>query len=493
MHRQILSSTVLFLVVSMLQALMQVVMLPFQTHYLTPGEYGILATVIACSTVLNPLFGLGLHGAAQRFTTDYNNSKSEQNVLWSSVILLGILACLATGGSMLLIVALLPNNIFADFSNVPYLIYAVINSIAMGVMLIGAELLRMYHQPRRYALAFSIMYLCYIPLNILFIGLWHWQVKGALLAYALMPWIGCLILILTNLDFLKWQIDRPLARELLKYSFKILPHFTFSTLNTVADRLLLIIIIGKHFTGIYAAGSMIASLMPMLVGAISFAIRPQIYTRFLEKSAQALTEVGQLSITAMLLIALAGANIALWSPEMLQVLTSIAYHGAWPITILLTLKYIIQGVSVFVICSVLFNKAKVQQLLFVTGGSLLILIACSIWLAPNYGMWGIAVAGLISSLFELFFSYCLSRKTFTMLWPVWRMLAMIPILFIPSCGVVAWCFYAQWPLWITIAIKLLFSLISLGVTVLVISRQHNLSIPALLASIAPKRPLNTGP
>ena len=60
----------------------------------------------------------------------------------------------------------------------------------------------------------------------------------------------------------------------------------------------------------------------MITSAISFSARPQIFSRLAHNTATSLKEVRELSITAMLVIALAGANLSLWSPEALSLLTT---------------------------------------------------------------------------------------------------------------------------------------------------------------------------
>lgn len=486
MHKQIMNSSLIFLGVSLLQALMQLVMLPLQTHYLSPSQYGILATVIACSALFNFLLNLGFQGAAQRFVTDYKNTPTEHNILWSTVLFLTSLSSISIGFLMLMILFLNPLNFLGGFIDPRYLTYGVVHSMAMGILLVGAELLTMYQQPRRYALAYGTMYLSYIPFNVFFVATLHWQVNGALLTHAIVPWIGCVILILTNLDSLKWDFHRRLSRELLTYSVKVLPHFIFSTLNSIADRLLITFILGKYFTGIYSAGSMVASLMPLIVGVIASSTRPQIYAKFSQNTTASLKEVHQLSITAIVIIAFIGTNIALWSPETLLTLTGPSYHNAWPVSILLTLKYMIQALAVFSLCSVMFNKLEVHKLLFVTGSTVLVLFLCSALLAPLYGIWGIAIASLISTLHNLYFTNRLAKKTFNMSWPIVKMMSIITVFFIPACGLIGLTILAGWTLWFVVGIKLIFSLTSLFATALVISKQYRTSIPSLLTTLSPK-------
>jgi O-antigen/teichoic acid export membrane protein len=269
-----------------------------------------------------------------------------------------------------------------------------------------------------------------------------------------------------------------------------MPHFTFTTLNSVADRLLLAFILGQYFMGIYTAGTTMASVMLMITSAISFSARPQIFSRLAQNTAASLNEIRELSITSMLIIALAGANLALWSPEALTLLTSSAYHNAWQITLLLTLKYMLQGVSVFVLSSILFNKVNVHRLLWVSLSSLLVLIFFSLQLAPHFGIWGVAVAGLMATLYELFFNAQLSKKAFAIRWPIGQMLGIIALLFIPACGLVIVVHWTTTSLWLTLCIKLLFSISSVFLVFHTISRQFSFHFNSVLSKIGPWKGLN---
>jgi O-antigen/teichoic acid export membrane protein len=443
--------------------------------------------VIACATILSPVFNLGLQGAAQRFTVEARYHSSERGLLWTTLLMLCLMVGLSVGLLLLLVLFLLPSHWQSDFISTSTLSTVVVHAVAMGIVLVGSEFLRMAHQPRRYAIAISIMSLSYLLMNIVFIGILHWQLYGALLAYAIMPWMGCLAFFFVNREYLHWHLELRLMKELLTYSIKVLPHLTFTTLNSVADRLLLVLLLGQYFAGIYTAGTTLASVMLMFITAIGFSARPQIFAKFSENTPAALTTARQLAITSILIIALAGANITLWSPEIVAILTSQAFHNAWQVTILLTLKYMLQGVSVFLLCSVLFNKVKVYQLSWIALSSLFVLIISSTLLAPLYGIWGIAIAGLLATLFELFLNYQLSKKAFGIKWPVIMMLGVIALYFIPACGLVAITQTLHRPLWETLALKLIFSLGTLISTLLILSRQYKIHLTKLISKALPRK------
>lgn len=479
MHRQMINSTLIYFGMIALQALTQIILLPFQTHYLSPSQYGVLATVIACATLLSPLFNLGLHGATQRFAADYQQRPLEQGVLWSTLIVMCLLSGLLVGLLLWVGLLTLPTQWLPSGITARYLGAVIAHALGLGIVLMASEFLRMVHQPLRYALASSIMLLSYVMMNGLFIGLLQWKLQGALLAFAIMPWIGCLAFIATNIGYWRWKIDLSLAKPLLSYAIKALPHFSFIAINAVADRLLLMIILGRHFTGIYTAGTTLASTMLMITSAIAFAARPQIFAKFSENTPAALEAVAKLSIIGTLVIAYAGANLALWSPEIVKLLTSTAYHSAWQIALLLILKYMLQGISVFVLCSILYNKVKVQRLLFIAIGSLATLIFFSTQLIPHYGLWGVAIAGLMATLFELFFNYRLANNAFTMVWPIKQMLMIIIGFFTMACAVVILTQALNQPFWLTAITKIAFTFTSLHTTLYIIYRYYKINIPQI--------------
>jgi len=481
-HRQIINSSFIYLSASLMQALMQFCLLPLHTHYLAQSDYGVLATVMGSAALLSFIFNIGLHGAAQRFSGDYQQHIHAQRQLWGSVLVLSIGSCVVIGTLTYLFLLALPVNIFPNIANIPYLGYAVLNALAMGVVFVGGELLRMQKQPQRYALVFISMYLSNIPLNYIFVVLLHWQLNGALLSFSLMPWIGALVLFLSNKDTLVWRADTKLMAELARYAFKLLPHFIFTVLNTVADRLLVTILLGKQFTGFYYAGSMLASFMPMLVSAIGFSARPHIYSRFKLHTAQAFKEVKQISIAAVLVIGMVGSNIALWSDEVLQLLTTQAYHSAWIVTVLLVLRYMLQGLVVFLICNILYNKQKTQWLVSVSGLSLCLLVFSAVSLAKSFGVIGMAMAALMTSCFYLLISYLLSRQVFAMRWPIVQMLGAIFLFFVPACLLLMACHFINPLWWWVLGSKFLFSLCSAILLVVCVSVEMNISLSKIVST-----------
>lgn len=457
MSRKILVSSAVYLAVSVLQSLVQLLLLPLYTHLLSPSEYGVIATVIASSTLANVMLTVGLHGAAQRFCADHD----DHTTLFSSVLLAAVLISISLGISFLILLHALPFPLLVNLANWPFLGYAVVHSMAMGVMLVGGELFRMRQEPLRFAAVFLSLYFAQLTLNVIFIKGMGWQLSGALLAHSLAPWCGCLMLLWQARRFLSWAIDVALIKQLANYAFKVLPDYIFGVLITVADRLLLMQLLGPADTGFYSAGAMIATFMPMLVTAISYASRPVIYQKFADNSVDDHDFVRTLTLAAMLGVGVLGANVALWSPQMLQVITTPVYYGAWGITALLLMRHMLYGMVSFLITSVLYNKQKVQFLFLNSGGALIVLITSSLLLAPKFGVWGMAIAMLASSACYLLQSYYLAMRAFSMHWPLLQMLSIMMSSFAPAL-LLAW-FLSQYDfgLVLTFSYKALYSLLSL--------------------------------
>ncbi len=486
MHRQIVNSTLIYFSMIVLQALIQIILLPFQTHFLTPNQFGVLATVIAVATLCAPLFNLGLLGAAQRFSGDFKNDSEKIAVLWTTLLWLSLISGVLIGIILLLVTSFLPIPWHSTDVNLTTIMTVITHAIGMGIVLMCSEFLRMIHQPYRYAIAITLMSVSYCVMNLIFIGIFGWALKGALLAFAIMPIIGFIAFIITNLQKLKWIMNSTLIKEVLVYSIKVLPHFSFTTLNTLADRLLIVLLLGKFFAGIYTVGTTMASAMLMLVNALSFSIRPHIFAKFNEQSATAFFAVRQLSLTSIIVIALAGANMIVWAPEIVTLLTSNAYHDAWQITILLTLKFMVQGISLFVVCSILFNKKKVHELVWISVCSLTLLFVLSVQLAPHFGIWSVAIAGLAASIVELLMNYAVSKKTLAMNWPLIQMISLIMLFIIPACGLVAFTYSSQWSLWEILLAKGSFSVLAMLSSVFIISKQTKSKISSILSAIIPR-------
>ncbi len=485
MQRQIINSTLIYFSMIVLQALIQIILLPFQTHYLTPDQFGVLATVIAFSTLLAPIFNFGLQGAAQRFSSDFNNDTEKLAILWTTLLCLGAITGIIVGALLYLLTMMVSSQSIPFSINFITLTTVIAHAIGMGLVLMFSELLRMIHQPYRYAVAITFMSVSYCLFNILFVGILGMSLNGALLAFGIMPMIGCITFILTNKNKIRWSFNTKLIKDILTYSIKVLPYFSFTTLNTIADRLLIVFILGQYYAGIYTVGTTTASAMLMLVNAISFSVRPHIFAKFNESTTTALQSVRQLSLISMIIIALAGANLSVWAPEIINLLTTNAYHDAWQITILLTIKFMLQGISLFIVCNILFNKKKVHGLIWISVCNLLLLIALSIQLAPRFGIWSVAIAGLVASLCELILNTLVSKKTFSMTWPIFQMFFLIIAYMVPAIGLLALTYSNHWPLSLILLAKGGFTAFTLPLSFFIISKQTKYKFSTILTVIMP--------
>ena len=90
------------------------------------------------------------------------------------------------------------------------------------------------------------------------------------------------------------------------------------------------------------------------------------------------------------------------------------------------------------------------------------------------------MAGLIATLYELFFNVQLSKKAFAMRWPIAQMLSLIFLFLIPACGFLLFAQWADLSLLSTIALKLVFSLSSVIATFFTLSKRLNTGFHSIL-------------
>ena len=425
MYQRLLNNSFIYLLVSVLQAGVQLVLLPIHTHFLPPADYGIIAMVLASSGLMNVLFNLGLHGAAQRFCADQQiGSKTEQHVI-SQLSLLVKISCLTMAASTGVFFYL--SYYLCNFNNpdLLYLGFAVVHSAGMGMMLVADSCLRIQQRVKAFSITFGTMYLNYLILNLILLPLLHGSFKAVLIAHAAMPWFGLLFLKITRKQVTFAQPDFFLLKQLSSYGLKLLPHFIFSVLLTVADRFFLHALLGKAATGRYQAAAMVATLMAMFVAALGVAARPYIFNNFRQATQAAFTSSRQLAILLSVIIGVVGLNLALWAPDALHYLTAPAYWSMWPVSLLLIARHMLFGLAMLLICSLLFNKNKAYYVSIASGISVILLFSIVTPCAKYYGVYGVASAMLITLGFYILLLYLLGLKACAMRWPLLKMLGIV--------------------------------------------------------------------
>ena len=378
-------------------ALLNLILIPITTFYLSPTEYGKTSMFLLAQTFMIYVIYLGFDQAFTREFYEYDNKKKLlENAmlvpLLSSIVIVILMCGFASTISMLLFATSIHKNaIYLLAISVIFLIYErfILLSIRMENRGLAFSLYNIL-------IKFTIL-MCTVLFLMLFKPVFITVVYGTIIGQIL----GDMILILYNLKlvtFKEFKIDKQLIQRLTNFGLPILVATFIYSLFIIIDKIFL-----RYFTdfsqlGIYTVAFKIASaLLVLQVGFSNFWI-PTAYEWYQKRKPikyyQLVSDIVMLSISVLFLI-------LLLSKDWIMIILSPEYEEAKYIFPFLCFYPLMMTVSETTNLGIVFSK-KSSFNIIVSFITLIVSICMNLWLTPILGAIGTAIA--TGSAYIAFFS-----------------------------------------------------------------------------------------
>ena len=237
--------------------IIQFFLLPIYTSYLLPGEYGEYDYLTTIALFLVPMITLLMEEAMFRFLIPANNEKDKSVVLSSTVffILSSSIICLTVLFILL--------SIF----QYQYILFLMLYIIGMILYNLSTALARGNGNIKLYSFASFLSSLITIILNIVFIVVLNFGVKGIMLATSIAHILVSLFVFIVSGVLVKLSIkniDKNVMKKMLKYALPLVPNSISWVIINFSDRVVIVNFLGASANGIYS----IANKFPNLVNTV---------------------------------------------------------------------------------------------------------------------------------------------------------------------------------------------------------------------------------
>lgn len=389
------------------------VLLPILTHYLSPADYGVLATFNSLIGVLVIFIGLSVHGA---ISVNYYSLKKEELARYIGNVVYILMASFIL---VFLFITLLQNYLFSKLA-IPYvwMLMASFMSLASFFVTINLSLWLVEQKPKLYggfqigetAIKFGLSLFFVVALTMS----WEGRVLGML--------IGSIISALASIFFL-WKrgylnmtFDKSYIKDALNFGIPLVPHQLSFWLRSGAIIFILVDIVGQKETGLYNVGSQFVIPIGVLTAAFNKAWVPYLYRKlsaqptFLEK--QKIVKFTYLYFIGILLLALLVSYIL---PFVIALLLEERFLDSAIYVSYLAFAAAFQGMYLMVVNYIFYQK-KNKYLAYITFTSSLINVALAFWFISNKGAIGAAQAYLITNVITFLLVWYYSNKVYKMPW-----------------------------------------------------------------------------
>jgi O-antigen/teichoic acid export membrane protein/glycosyltransferase involved in cell wall biosynthesis len=365
-----------------------VILLPLYTHYLSPGDYGRIATLAALVIVLTIILRLGITSAFFRFYFDSTEREHRLEVLRTSFwFTMGV----ATVGLIGLVGLSKPiaSLLFGDSSD--WKLVAA-SGVALWAQTNYEQLTALFRVEER-AGAFVAASVTNILITvgatlILVVGL-----EQGPLGVIVGNFTGTLIVYLSLLGYRREQLglsfDRVLLREMNRFGLPLVPAAMFMWVTNFSDRFLLGQWADQHEVGLYSVGVQISSAMVLLLTAFRTAWPAFAYS--IESDAEASETYGWVLTYLTLVTSWIATALGLLSPWIVTVLAESEFAPASRVVAPLAFASVALGG--YIVVSIGVGRSRRTGFNWVvTLAAALVNFVLNVILIPPYGMMGAAVA-----------------------------------------------------------------------------------------------------
>lgn len=417
---ELVRNTAIYTSAEVLNKAIPFLLLPILTRYLTPSDYGVVATFTAFVSILAVFVGLGAHGAVT-----VNFFKLEAVELQKYIA--GVLLILLISGAATLVLLMLVKGLIVTRLSITTL------WIVVGVLLAACQfitsinlVLWQVEERSAYYVTYQIAQTAFTLILTLILVVqyrlgWFGQLTGITLAtvvFAIMSF-G----FIWKRGYLRFEFSRPYIKDALDFSVPLIPHSLSTWLNTGVDRFLLASMVGMAATGVYAVGYQVGFVIGVLAASVNRAWMP-----FLFNKLKGIDQAGKIKLVKAIYLYCGGLlalsiGLGVSSPWLAGLFLGKDYSSASRLVIWIAVGYAFDGMYYMVVNQIFFMKrTKFLAAITFMGGILHVLL--SYVLIRSNGIVGAGWSTAISFLVSLIMVWFLSAKVFPLPWLFWRQQAV---------------------------------------------------------------------
>ncbi|MEZ6186659.1 MAG: oligosaccharide flippase family protein [Planctomycetota bacterium] len=389
MIRAFLRDGVVYAIPSLVSRGLALFLVPIYTRVLSPEDYGSLDLLLVFASIVNLVLPLEVTQAVARYYTDEQDPERQRDyassALWFTV---GGYACFAATAWT-----------FSE-TLAPWIMGrpGLLTSFRLGVGFMALQgvcyflLSQLRYELRSGAHALTSLVLTLVTAvgGVLFAYALGWGLAGLILGMLLGVGAGCMCGFVALRDSLRPRVVGARLRELLAFSWWLVPSGLAVIVSAYVDRLMI-----KHFlsvedVGIYGIGFRLASVVGLVMAGFQGALTPLIYTHHRDPDTpRQLARIFR-AFAALALLAFVGLSV--FAREALVLLTTPDYYAARSVVVYLVPAILCAQLYVFAPGPTIRKRTGIVAALGLAGA--LTNTGLNALLIPRHGIEGAALATL---------------------------------------------------------------------------------------------------
>lgn len=390
-------------------------LLPIMTRYLTPNDYGIVATFNVLFAVMVIFVGLNMGGA---ITVNYFKLKKEELIEYIG----NVFIILFFNFLLIFVVVFFFRTYLSNVIKFPvkWILILTIVALFQSVFTINLGLWQVEQKSFPYGLFQISKTILNVILSLIFVVVLTWGWQGRLLGVVITSIVFVLlsIFVLFKRRYIKFSFNKKYIKDALFFGVPLIPHALGGCLMTSIDRIFINSMVGVDATGIYTVGYQVGTIVSSLTYSFLLAWTPFLYKKLNENNYSTKKKIVKFTYlydACVLFFALALSFIA---PYFLKFFVSDVFYSSYKYVLWISLGYAFQGMY-FMVVDYIFYVKKTYILAWATFSSAVINIVLNYFFIKANGAIGAAQATTITFFVQFIIVWISSAKVYKMPWKIW--------------------------------------------------------------------------
>ena len=258
--KQLMKNTIIIAIGKLSTQIISYLLLPLYTSQLDPSEYGNYDFICTLSVFLCPIITLLMEESMFRYLIDADSKVQRKKIITQTIIYTFF------GTVLFTIIAALIMGFGTDYT--PMYITAIITFVISNILIgLSNALSRGLGKIKLYSVSNCILGISTIILNIVFILAINAGAEGLLWSNTIANALtAIIILVILKLPKYMGKIDKPLMKDMIKYSIPLVPNSISWSIINMSDRIILTQMVSSAANGIYAMANKFPNIINVLYG-----------------------------------------------------------------------------------------------------------------------------------------------------------------------------------------------------------------------------------
>ena len=387
-------------------------LLPILTRYLTPSDYGIVATFQVLLMFMIVFVGLNMHGAVA--INFFKIDKQSLKVYIGNSALIVLISFFLT-----FVIVYFFKNPLSHLIKFPENWLPIIAVVALSQFFftLTITLWQVEQKPLPYGILQILQTILNVSLSLIFVVALGWQWQGRLLGIIItsitFAFVGAFIIY--KRKYISFSFNRGYIKDALFFGIPLIPHALGGWIMTGIDRIFINSMVNIAATGVYVVGYQIGVIIGLLATSFNQAWSPFLFEKLKENKHSTKIKIVKFTYLYFIGIIILALMLSFFAPPFLRFFVGKSFYSAYKYVLWIALGYAANGMY-FMVANYIFYVKKTYILTWITFLSAVINVILNYFLIRLNGAIGAAQATTITFFTFFILTWILSAKVYKMPW-----------------------------------------------------------------------------